>query len=214
MYDIGVAQFAEQQGPVEELRRVTAVRKVLLDKFSDAAIRTGEPMFMLSERLVPVYLHHRYALDAAVKTVGGMEYTFAVRGDRQTPTRIIPAEEQRAALRELAAALQPSALAIPTRIVELIPPAPYGYSNDAWSFTSPAGVVFDPPRAGAKAQSEMLAKTRVKRIVAVSCNPATFARDARTLVDGGYDLAAVTIVDQFIWSAHVELVAEFRRRTA
>lgn len=73
-------------------------------------------------------------------------------------------------------------------------------------------VVFDPPRAGAKAQSEMLAKARVKRIVAVSCNPATFARDARALVDGGYDLAAVTIVDQFIWSAHVELVAEFRRR--
>jgi 23S rRNA (uracil1939-C5)-methyltransferase len=73
-------------------------------------------------------------------------------------------------------------------------------------------VVFDPPRAGAKAQSEMLAKAKVKRIVAVSCNPATFARDARTLVDGGYDLAAITIVDQFIWSPHVELVAEFRRR--
>jgi 23S rRNA (uracil1939-C5)-methyltransferase len=73
-------------------------------------------------------------------------------------------------------------------------------------------VVFDPPRAGAKAQSEMLAKSRVKRIVGVSCNPATFARDARTLVDGGYDLAAITIVDQFIWSPHVELVAEFQRR--
>ncbi len=73
-------------------------------------------------------------------------------------------------------------------------------------------VVFDPPRAGAKAQSEMLARTRVKRVVAVSCNPATFARDARTLVDGGYDLAAIAVVDQFIWSAHVELVAEFRKR--
>ena len=73
-------------------------------------------------------------------------------------------------------------------------------------------VVLDPPRVGAKAQSEMLAKARVKRIVGVSCNPATFARDARTLVDGGYDLAAITIVDQFIWSPHVELVAEFRRR--
>jgi 23S rRNA (uracil1939-C5)-methyltransferase len=72
-------------------------------------------------------------------------------------------------------------------------------------------VVFDPPRAGAKAQSEMLAKTRVKRIVGVSCNPATFARDARALVDGGYDLTAITIVDQFIWSQHIELVAEFRR---
>ncbi|WP_119304396.1 class I SAM-dependent RNA methyltransferase [Dongia deserti] len=72
-------------------------------------------------------------------------------------------------------------------------------------------VVFDPPRAGAKAQSEMLAKARVKRIVAVSCNPATFARDARALVDGGYDFTAITIVDQFIWSPHIELVAEFRR---
>ena len=72
-------------------------------------------------------------------------------------------------------------------------------------------VVFDPPRAGAKAQSEMLAKARVKRIVGVSCNPATFARDARALVDGGYVLRAVTIVDQFIWSPHVELVAEFGR---
>ena len=55
-------------------------------------------------------------------------------------------------------------------------------------------------------------RREVKRIVAVSCNPATFARDARTLVDGGYDLTAVTIVDQFIWSPHVELVAELRRR--
>ncbi|MGH6890859.1 MAG: class I SAM-dependent RNA methyltransferase [Dongiaceae bacterium] len=73
-------------------------------------------------------------------------------------------------------------------------------------------IVFDPPRAGAKSQSEMLAKSRVPRIVAVSCNPATFARDARALVDGGYDMVAMTIVDQFIWSPHVELVAQFRRR--
>jgi 23S rRNA (uracil1939-C5)-methyltransferase len=58
----------------------------------------------------------------------------------------------------------------------------------------------------------MLAKSRVARVVAVSCNPATLARDARTLVDGGHELTAVTVVDQFIWSPHVELVAEFRRR--
>lgn len=73
-------------------------------------------------------------------------------------------------------------------------------------------VVFDPPRAGARAQSEMLGKSRVPRVVAVSCNPATFARDARALVDGGYELTAMTVVDQFIWSPHVELVAEFRKR--
>lgn len=72
-------------------------------------------------------------------------------------------------------------------------------------------VVFDPPRAGAKAQSEALAASTVQRVVAVSCNPATFARDARALVDGGYRLTRVVPVDQFIWSPHVELVAWFER---
>lgn len=72
-------------------------------------------------------------------------------------------------------------------------------------------VVFDPPRAGAAAQAEMLARSSVPLIVAVSCNPATFARDARLLVDGGYRLLRVTPVDQFLWSPHIELVGLFRR---
>lgn len=72
-------------------------------------------------------------------------------------------------------------------------------------------VVFDPPRAGAKAQAEVLAKSKVKRVVAVSCNPASFARDARILVDGGYRLRDLVVVDQFVWSTHVELVARFDR---
>jgi 23S rRNA (uracil1939-C5)-methyltransferase len=72
-------------------------------------------------------------------------------------------------------------------------------------------VVFDPPRAGARSQAEMLVRSRVKRAVAVSCNPASFARDARILTDGGFKLAGMAIVDQFVWSAHVEIVAAFRR---
>lgn len=71
--------------------------------------------------------------------------------------------------------------------------------------------VFDPPRAGAKAQAEMLAKSKVPVVVAVSCNPATLARDARILIDGGYALGTVTPIDQFTWSSHVEAVAVFRR---
>ncbi len=71
--------------------------------------------------------------------------------------------------------------------------------------------VFDPPRAGAKAQAEMLAKSKVPVIVAVSCNPATLARDARILIDGGYEIGTVTPIDQFTWSAHVEAVAVFQR---
>ena len=72
-------------------------------------------------------------------------------------------------------------------------------------------VVFDPPRAGARSQAEMLTRSRVKHVVAVSCNPASFARDARILVDGGFTLTELVAVDQFVWSAHVEVVALFRR---
>ena len=72
-------------------------------------------------------------------------------------------------------------------------------------------VVLDPPRAGAKAQAEALARSKVPVVVAVSCNPATLARDARILVDGGYAIESVTPVDQFVWSDHVEAVAVLRR---
>jgi 23S rRNA (uracil1939-C5)-methyltransferase len=72
-------------------------------------------------------------------------------------------------------------------------------------------VVFDPPRAGAAAQAARLAASRVPVVVAVSCNPATLARDARALVDGGYRIERVTPIDQFLWSHHVEAVAVFRR---
>jgi len=70
-------------------------------------------------------------------------------------------------------------------------------------------VVLDPPRAGAEAQVAELAQTRVPCIAYVSCNPVTFARDARVLVTAGYDLAWVQVVDQFRWSAHTELAASF-----
>jgi 23S rRNA (uracil1939-C5)-methyltransferase len=72
-------------------------------------------------------------------------------------------------------------------------------------------VVFDPPRQGAQAQSVQLAASKVPAVIAVSCNAATFARDARILVDGGYRIETVTPVDQFRHTPHVELVARFKR---
>jgi 23S rRNA (uracil1939-C5)-methyltransferase len=72
-------------------------------------------------------------------------------------------------------------------------------------------VVFDPPRQGAEAQARALATSRIPVVVAVSCNPATFARDARILADGGYRLVGITPVDQFRYSPHVEIVAKFER---
>ena len=74
-----------------------------------------------------------------------------------------------------------------------------------------ASVVLDPPRAGAAEQAGQLARSAVKRIAYVSCNPATFARDAKTLVDGGYGLDWVRPVGQFRWSTHVEIAACFSR---
>jgi 23S rRNA (uracil1939-C5)-methyltransferase len=72
-------------------------------------------------------------------------------------------------------------------------------------------VVFDPPRQGAEAQAREIAASGVPTVVAASCNPTTFARDAKILVAGGYRLVSVTPVDQFRYSAHVEIVARFAR---
>ena len=73
-------------------------------------------------------------------------------------------------------------------------------------------IVIDPPRAGAEAQAREIARSGVDRLAWVSCDPVTFARDARILADGGYQIARLFVVDQFRWSAHVETVAEIRRR--
>ncbi len=72
-------------------------------------------------------------------------------------------------------------------------------------------VVFDPPAAGARAQAQAIAQSRVAKVAAVSCNPATLARDARLLIDGGYRLTRVLPVDQFLWSAEIEVVATFEK---
>jgi 23S rRNA (uracil1939-C5)-methyltransferase len=72
-------------------------------------------------------------------------------------------------------------------------------------------VVFDPPRAGAEAQAREIATSGVKTVIGISCNPATFTQDARILCDGGYILQSVQVIDQFTWSAHLELAAVFRR---
>jgi 23S rRNA (uracil1939-C5)-methyltransferase len=88
-----------------------------------------------------------------------------------------------------------------------VPPRPYL----ARELARLDAVVFDPPRQGAQAQARELAASAVPILIAVSCNPLTFARDARILADGGYRLTRVTPVDQFLYSAHVELVARFEK---
>jgi len=76
------------------------------------------------------------------------------------------------------------------------------------------GLIFDPPRAGAEAQAREIAKSAIKAVAAVSCNPATLARDAAILLAGGYYLETITPIDQFLWSPHIEAVAIFSKRPA
>jgi 23S rRNA (uracil1939-C5)-methyltransferase len=73
------------------------------------------------------------------------------------------------------------------------------------------GVVFDPPRAGAQAQAKQLARSKVRKIAAVSCNPVSLAQDLAILIEGGFRLAGITPIDQFVFTPHVEVVALLER---
>ncbi|MFW5947545.1 MAG: zinc-dependent metalloprotease [Gemmatimonadota bacterium] len=127
-----------------ELRRMMAVRRAALDRFGEAAIRMGEPMATLEEALVPLYLHHRYQIEAAAPILGGKYYTYAMRGDGQVPIRRVPGDEQRAALDALLETLTLPALALPRPIIDLIPPRPYGYPPHRELFDRYTGLTFDP----------------------------------------------------------------------
>jgi uncharacterized protein DUF4953/uncharacterized protein DUF5117 len=128
---------------VEDLARVQAVRRVLIDRFDERAVHPGEPLALLVKRFTAVYLHHRFTIDAAVKAVGGMEYRYAVRGDALPPTTLIPPARQRRALELLLDAVQPAELAVPERVLRLMAPTPFGYDRETWAFGSPAAPAFD-----------------------------------------------------------------------
>jgi len=111
---------------VEMLRHEIEVRRIALSQFGLRNIRMGTPLSQLEEMLVPLYLHHRYQLEAAAKSIGGLDYTYSVKeegGPVPTPTRrILPAAAQRDALKAVLSTLDPAFLEIPPRILALIPP--------------------------------------------------------------------------------------------
>lgn len=110
----------------EAVERTAAVRRIAMNAFDERAIMPGEPMYLLNMRFAHVYLHHRYSLEGLIKYVGGMDFRYAMRGDGQTPTTITPAADQRRALTMALDALEPAQLAVPERVLALIPPAPPG----------------------------------------------------------------------------------------
>jgi Met-zincin/Domain of unknown function (DUF5117) len=126
-----------------ELERMLTVRRAALDRFGEAAIRRGMPLATLEEALVPLYLHHRYQVEAAAKVVGGEYYTYALRGDGQEPLHPVPAAEQQHALTALLATLDPATLALPRSILAEIPPRPYTYPAHRELFDRYTGITFD-----------------------------------------------------------------------
>ncbi len=136
-------QWINGADAVEELPRVVEVRRYLLQRFDASAIREGEPMVWLNYRFAPVYLHHRYTLEAAVKAVAGMEFRYGVRGDPLPPTQLVPPARQRRALELVLDALEPAELAIPERVLQLMAPRAYGVNTDEWYLPSDAYPAFD-----------------------------------------------------------------------
>jgi hypothetical protein len=138
--------------PVQTLAHELEVRRIALEHFGLANLRNGEPLSSLEEVLLPLYLHHRYQLEAAAKSVGGLNYTYAIKdGDAITPQpvrQIVPAAKQREALSLILSTLDPKFLTLPQRIIDLIPPRAFGYEGGiAELFEKKTSPAFDPVSA-------------------------------------------------------------------
>jgi hypothetical protein len=136
--------------PVAALENEVEVRRIGLEAFGEGAIRPGEPLAALEEALVPLYMHHRYHVEATAHSVGGADYNFAVRGDGQTPIEIVPGDRQRRALDAILLTIEPEFLAIPERILNILPPRAFGMSSGEL-FGKRTSPTFDPVGAATSA---------------------------------------------------------------
>lgn len=134
---------------LEEFVRLTNLRKEALEDFSEENIPVNTSLAELERVLVPLYMGHRYQTAAVAKSIGGVEYYYKVRGDALDAHKVVPPNQQREALKLLLATLDPEFLAIPEKVLELIPPAPIGYSKGREYFPSHTGRAFDPMAAAA-----------------------------------------------------------------
>ncbi|HEX5653512.1 MAG TPA: zinc-dependent metalloprotease [Chitinophagaceae bacterium] len=131
------------ENAVTELSEINKIRAKALAQFGEKNIRPGMPLAMLEDLLVPVYFFHRYQAEAVSKLVGGMHYSYALKGDGQLITKPLSKQEQVNALNALIACLDPSFLELPDHIVRLIPPRPAGYSFSRELFRKRTGLAFD-----------------------------------------------------------------------
>jgi hypothetical protein len=178
---------------IDGLANVMKVRAAALSRFSENNIREGAPMATLEDALVPVYMYHRYQVEAAAKLVGGEDYTFSLRGKGDQNPQIVPPDEQRRALSAVLDTLQPENLALPESVVRLIPPRPPGYARTREDFRIRTYPTFDalaPAEALANHVGEfLLNQERAARLVEFH------ARDPKNL---GFDEVLDRIIDSTI----------------
>lgn len=129
---------------VDQLHHILDVRDIALQNFSESNIPQGTPMAKLEDVLVPIYLYHRYQIEGTVKLIGGQDYSYNLRGDAQSGPKPVPDSTQRAALDAMLQTLSPETLAMPERIVDLIPPRSIGYGDSRELFNSHTDPTFDP----------------------------------------------------------------------
>ena len=136
-------QWSNGTDAAGELQRMLDVRRAALDRFGEAAVKNGTQLAKLEEVMVPLYLHHRYQVDAAASVLGGLHYTYAARGDGLDPFQRASVDEQRNALNALVRAIQPSELTVPRGVLQRIPPRPPGYPRSRELFPRYTGGAFD-----------------------------------------------------------------------
>jgi hypothetical protein len=149
-------QWDDGAEPIAELDKLMKVRRMVLDKFSEKAIRQDAPMATLEEVLVPIYMLHRYQIEAVAKSVGGLYFTHAIKGDSQVPTKMVDPAQQWKAFDALMATVSPEALALPEALISKIPPRPTGYPAGLETFSGYTGPTFDPIAAAKSAADETI----------------------------------------------------------
>ncbi|MBC8167044.1 MAG: zinc-dependent metalloprotease [Bryobacteraceae bacterium] len=127
----------------DELDRIMQVRSRALERFGANSIREGVPMAVIEDVLVPLFLAHRYQVEAASKVLGGVDYNYALRGDGQLVTQIVPGTEQRRALASLLKTIQPEALTLKEQLLRSIPPRAFDYPRTQENFKGRTGLTFD-----------------------------------------------------------------------
>ncbi|NIP79608.1 MAG: hypothetical protein GWM90_10475, partial [Gemmatimonadetes bacterium] len=209
---------------VAELQRVLEVRSFVMDRFDERAIRPGEPMHKLWQRFAPVYFHHRATYEAAIKTIGGMEYRYGVRGDPAPVTELIGPDRVAGALDVLSRTLAPEALAIPERVLRVLAPESFGWVGGRTEFETAADPAFDQVSAARTLASEVvggiLQRNRAARVVAFHARDpglpsledviARLVDDAWGRPDTGEHAALVRVVQRVVVDGLLELAADER----